>query len=363
MNKPIIHNNVWAKVWAAAMVITLMIAAVWWYRASTADSDTAWAPGWRFVSSFHTPRRALAAVTNGRFVYVIGGVDDRGAYAKTVEYAEIKSDGTLSQWRPTSALSTGRIYLAAAYLNGFIYVLGGGTGPLGSDNTPTALVERATIRSDGSLGPWHRQAYMTTPRRGLKVVVNRGRLYAIGGYNGTFLRSVERADVDPDGNITGWTQEAERSVLERYIHAAAVWRNHVYLLGGHVHNPVKMDYGDVESAVIRPDGHIAPWEIERSVLQVPRFVASAFAMGDYLYMVGGHNETRRLRSVEFAKIRHNGHVDTWHYTAPLSLERSATALAVAGDRVYVLGGMGNDRVLNEVEMARQGDDGHLGHTP
>ena len=180
---------------------------------------------------------------------------------------------------------------------------------------------------------------MTTPRRGLKVIVNRDHLYAIGGYNGTFLRSVERADLDTAGNITGWTLEDEQSVLERYIHSAATWRNHVYLLGGHVHSPLKMDYGDVESAVIRPDGHITPWEIERSMLQVPRFVASAFAMDGYLYMVGGHNETRRLRSVEFAKIRHNGHVDAWRYAAPLGLERSATALAVTGNTVYVLGGM------------------------
>lgn len=348
---------------AVAAVIIATAAAAWLYRTSTAGDGGVWTPGWRFVKSFHTPRRALAAATDGRFIYVIGGVDGHGTYVKTVEYAEIENDGSLDRWRPTSALNTGRIYLAAAYLNGFIYVLGGGTGPLGSDNTPTALVERARVRSDGSLGPWRRQAYMTTPRRGLKVVVNRDHLYAIGGYNGTFLRSVERAVMDPAGNITGWALEDEQSVLERYIHAAAVWRNHVYLLGGHVHNPLKMDYGDVESAVIRPDGRIAPWEIERSVLQVPRFVASAFAMGDYLYMVGGHNETRRLRSVEFAKIRHNGHVDAWHYAAPLRLERSATALAVAGNTVYVLGGMGNDRVLNEVAMARQGDDGQLGYSP
>ena len=345
-----------------AVIIAMGITA-WWYMATSADSAKPWTPGWRFVNSFHTPRRALAAATNGHYVYVIGGVDERNAYAKTVEFAKIEADGSLGRWRPTSALGTGRIYLAAAYLNGFIYVLGGGTGPLGSDNTPTALVERARVRNDGRLGPWRRQAYMTTPRRGLKVVVNRGRLYAIGGYNGTFLRSVEHADMDAAGNITGWTLEAEQSVLERYIHAAAVWRDHVYLLGGHVHNPVKMDYGDVESAVIRPNGDIAPWEIERSMLQVPRFVASAFAMGGYLYMVGGHNEIRRLRSVEFAKIRRNGHVDAWRYAAPLRLERSATALAVVGNTVYVLGGMGNDRVLNEVEMARRGDDGRLGYSP
>jgi hypothetical protein len=348
----------------AVIVLLFAVSAVaWLYGTFTTRHPPGWTPGWRLVGGFHTPRRALAAATDGRYLYVIGGVDDRGAYVKTVEYARIGPDGVPGPWRPTSPLASGRIYLAAAYLNGYVYALGGGTGPLGSDNTPTALVERAAVGDDGRLGPWQRQAYMTTPRRGLKVVSYRNHIYAIGGYNGTFLKSVERADVDTGGDITDWTLEEEQSVLERYIHSAALWRNRIYLLGGHVHNQFKMDYGDVESTMIRPDGHTAPWEIEHSVLQVPRFVASAFAMGGYLYMVGGHNETRRLRSVEFAKIRHNGHVDTWQYAAPLQVERSATALAVAGDTVYVLGGMGEDRVLNEVEMARQDDDGRLGYVP
>lgn len=320
-----------------------------------------WTRGWQPVRGFHTPRRALAAATDGRYVYVIGGVNADGHYAKTVEYAPILPDGSLGPWRPTSALGTGRIYLAAVYLNGFLYALGGGRGPLGSDNTPTALVERARVEDDGSLGPWRRDTYMTSPRRGLKALVYDKHIFAIGGYNGMFLRTTERADVGADGHITGWTEEKQKSVLVRYIHSAARWRNRLYLLGGHVQSPVKMDYGDVESAPLTPAAHLGPWTIEKTALQTPRFVASAFAMGGYLYILGGHNETRRLRSVEFAPILADGHIGPWRYNAPLRLERSATAVAVTGDTVYVLGGMGDGRILNDVAMARQGPGGQLGH--
>lgn len=345
-------------------VLALAFAAIliWALEFSgAARHDHRWVPGWRPVNSFHTPRRALAAATDGRHVYVIGGVDGDGHYAKTVEYAPIRPDGMLGPWRPTSALGTGRIYLAAVYLKGYLYALGGGRGPLGSDNTPTALVERARIRADGSLGPWRKDAYMTSPRRGLKAVVYKGHIYAIGGYNGMFLRTTERADVGADGHIKRWREEKQHSVLERYIHSAARWGDKLYLLGGHVQSPVQMDYGDVESATLTPDDHLGPWSVENTALETPRFVASAFAMGGYLYILGGHNETRRLRSVESARIGADGRVGPWRYNAPLPQPRSATALAVTGDTVYVLGGMGDGRILNAVVMARQGPGGQLGH--
>lgn len=350
-----------AAVLGLAVLLSAAAGAWLWGARHGGGRDAAWTEGWTFVSSFHIPRRALAAATDGRYLYVIGGVDHRGRYVKTVEYARIRADGSLSRWRPTAALSTGRFYLAAVYLNGYLYALGGGTGPLGSDNTPTALVERAKVHGDGSLAPWRKQAYMTTPRRGLKAVVYKHHIYAIGGYDGQFLHTTERADLDDHGNIEGWALQPQKSVLERYIHSAAIWHNKIYLLGGHVRNPVKVDYGDVESTTISPAGDLAPWAIEKSVLQVPRFVASAFAMGGYLYILGGHDASRRLRSVEFAKIDYDGHVGRWRYNAPLRLQRSATALAVNGDTVYVLGGMGDGRILNQVAMARLGDRGLLGH--
>ncbi len=356
-NTPSLRTTVVAL---AALALIVGGILVWSLNYSSAARNGRWTEGWQSVSSFHTARRALAAATNGQYLYVIGGVDANGHYAKTVEYAGIRPDGSLGPWRPTSALGTGRIYLAAAYLNGYLYALGGGSGPLGSDNTPTALVERARVNADGSLGPWRKDAYMSSPRRGLKVVVYHNHLFAIGGYNGMFLRSTERADVGPDGHITAWTEEKQKSVLVRYIHSAARWRDRIYLLGGHVQSPVKMDYGDVESTALTPGDHLTPWTIEKTALETPRFVASAFAMGGYLYILGGHNETHRLRSVEYARIGAGGHVGPWRYNAPLPLERSATAVAVAGGTAYVLGGMGDGRILNNVVMARQGPRGQLG---
>lgn len=307
---------------------------------------SAWTP----VNSFQHPRRALAAVTVNDYIYVLGGINDNDEYVKEVEYARINPDGTLGAWRTTAALIEGRFYLAAVGTNDYLYALGGATGPRGDDNQPIASVERARINADGSLGAWQRHNYLTTPRRGLKTVKYNNQVYAIGGYNGAFLKSVERATIQPDGSLGEWQLEKEASTIDRYIHSAAIFNNHIYLLGGHVRSAQKISYGDVEMTSVQADGTLLPWRIEASTLQIPRFIATAFAMNNQVYMLGGHDGQYRLDSVERAPLNAQGQVGDWSFAAKLNVARSAAAVAVHAETVYVLGGM-DDGALNSVEMA------------
>ena len=122
-----------------------------------------------------------------------------------------------------------------------------------------------------------------------------------------------------------------------------------------------MSYGDVESTTISPDGRLNHWTIARSRLLEARFIATAFTLGDYIYIAGGHNGIRRLESVEKAFIGSGGNVKTWSPLPPLSSKRSAAASAVMNNHVYIAGGMDNNDVLNSVEMAVLGPNGRLGH--
>lgn len=353
----------------ASMAFVLIL-----WKMPTSD-PSGWRQGWQTATSFSTPRRALAAVAAPAppddtsagdagvrgYLYVIGGVDNSGHYVRDVEFATILPDGSLGPWLKTTALAEDRFYLAASAVNGFIYALGGGQGDLGSDNMPIASVERARILDDGSLGPWARTTYMTTPRRGLKVVTRDQFLYAIGGYNGQFLKSSERAAILPDGSLGEWQREPELSVIDRYIHSATIRDDTVYLVGGHVQGGQRMSYGDVESSRIQADGTLSPWQIEATFLKMPRFIASSFTLHNFIYILGGHDGARRLRSVELAPLQTTGRVGAWTAAADMRSPRSATALAVFNDTVYVLGGMGESGALNTVEMAQQLPDGRLGY--
>jgi len=338
--------------------ILLSIPVLLYLKLQHADND--WAEGWQQTTPFQQARRALAATTSGNYIYVIGGIDSSDNYVNTVEYSTFNPDGTLNKWRKTSGLIEGRFYLAAASFNGFVYALGGAKGALGSGNMPIASVEKAKILADGSLGPWRLENYLTTPRRGTKAVFYGNHIYAIGGYNGTFLRSIERADAKADGSLSEWILEDEQANIDRYIHSATIFNGNIYLLGGHVHDDNKVSYGDIEMSHILANGNLSSWVIEKSILQNPRFIASSFAMTRFLYILGGHDGARRLQSVEFATINKVGHVGPWAFTSALSSARDGSAVVTHDNSVYVLGGIDNNSVLNTVEMAYQATNGQLG---
>lgn len=320
----------------------------------------AWNYQWEDQQPLQTARRALAATASGDYLYALGGVDAEGRYVNTVEFTHVLPNGRLEPWQFTTPLPTGRIYHAAIAVQGDVYILGGGQGELGDNNTPVATVEKAHILAAGQLGEWHPETTLTTPRRGLQVVAYHDTLYAIGGYNGSFLKSIERAQVSNQGALSSWNLEPQHAVVDRYIHSATLLGDALYLLGGHVQGAQRMSYGDVEMARISEQGQVLSWNVEKTSLRAPRFMASTFALGQHLYMLGGHSGGNRLASVEFAAVEHAGHVGLWRLTTALPIGRSATAVAVRGADVYVVGGVSDTGILTSVVRARADTHGHLG---
>lgn len=314
---------------------------------------------WRATTSFQIARRAPAAVATQGYLYIIGGIDNNHHYPKEVEFAPIHEDGSLGDWQTTSSLLEGRFYVDAVELNGYLYAIGGANGPLGANNIPIASVERAKILDNGELGTWRLVNYLSTPRRGLKALQYKNQIFAIGGYNGIFLQSIESTSLHLPNALTEW-QDQQPSLLDRYIHSAARYNNFVYLLGGHVQGKNKLSYSDVEMSTISADGKIGNWTIEKSTLLQPRFISSSMAINGYLYLLGGHDGVKRLNSVEYTQIKKNGHIGKWQFNTPMLFERSAAAIASYNNTIYMLGGMGNQQILNNVEYAKQFENGVLG---
>ena len=343
---------------ALALLITLII---WLASGSSTQPKTEhWQSGWQKMSSFNYARRAPAAVTYGDHLYIVGGIDGNDRYVHTVEFAQIQSDGALGPWQVGSDINEGRFYNAVVAANGYLYTLGGGSGERGHENYPLDSVERAQINSDGSLGEWEVISHMNTARRGLKAVIHHNTLYAIGGYDGQFLKSIERATLNEDGSLGEWRMEQHESIIDRYIHSAAIHDDTLYLLGGHMRDPTKASYGDVESSRIQSDHSLSAWQIEKHGLLTPRLVAESFTLNNYLYIAGGHTGSDRLTSVEVARIKANGELDNWRYTTPLPIPRSAYAVATHQNHIYVLGGGGDELPLNSVHMATANHRGDLG---
>lgn len=344
------------------LILCLVLAVIW---LSSGSSNQArqhnWVSGWKAIEPFQLARRAPAAVTYNGYIYVVGGIDANDRYVHPVEYAPILEDGSLGEWQQTSPIIEGRFYNATIAHAGFIYNLGGGSGDTGKQNYPISSIERARINPDGSLGPWQTISHMLSPRRGLKAVLHDNTIYAIGGYDGRFLKSIERTTIQNDGSLSNWQMEQHESIIDRYIHSAAIAGDRLFLLGGHMRNTNQASYSDVESSQVSSNKQLSPWQIEKHGLQTPRLVAESFTLGQYLYIAGGHTGNQRLNSVEMAKIDRTGQLQQWRFTSPLTIARSAYAAATANNFVYLLGGAGDGQPLRSVDMASANLRGQLGY--
>ena len=116
-------------------------------------------------------------------------------------------------------MPTARDFLAAAVVDGKIYVLGGMTG------VPTNVVERYDPVTD----TWATMAPMPTGRYDLTAQSVNGKIYAIGGTSNAFVVTNIVEQCDPVTNT--WTTKTPMPTARGRL-AAAVVDNKIYALGG-----------------------------------------------------------------------------------------------------------------------------------
>jgi non-specific serine/threonine protein kinase len=169
---------------------------------------------WVSLPSLTRPRAAgAAAVVDGRIVVVGGQADGR-----LVETTEV-FDG--KRWKEGAKIPTPREHLAAASDGRFFYAVGGRV--LSPDKN-----SRALERYDPAADRWQRLPDMPTPRGGLGAAIADGHLFAVGGETSTdALGQVESYD------LAGRSWSAARSMrTPRHGLAVAAIGRSLYALGG-----------------------------------------------------------------------------------------------------------------------------------
>ncbi|MBI3611436.1 MAG: hypothetical protein HY204_12155 [Nitrospirae bacterium] len=329
-------------------------------QCSRSSHPRTWVAGWQDAAPLTVPRTGAKAVTVRDHIYVLGGgegLPGPDTIHRSVEHARIRSEGGLDPWKTTGPMNTPRMFLAAAVADQVIYAVGGEYFPQGQMQLLNS-VEWATVGADGRLSPWHEASSMLTPRRSPTAAVVDGYLYAMGGYNGIFLRTVERARILTSGELGPWEWVPESLSSARYIHGGAAVGNRIYIVGGHI-----MESGRGSSAAewttVHPDGRLDSWKPTSSLLQ-PRFLAGSAALADSIFVIGGY-DGRYLVSVEQARIQPDGNLSPWTQNVPLSTPREGAAVAVHGKKIYVIGGSNQGVYLRLVERAEIGPDSQLGY--
>jgi non-specific serine/threonine protein kinase len=124
---------------------------------------------WRSGADLPTPREHLAAASDGRFVYAVGGrklSPDKNSGA--LERYEPATD----RWQRLPNMPTARGGLGAAIAGGSLFALGG--------ESPTGVFGKVQSYSLASKA-WSSAPSMRTPRHGIAVVAIDRSLYSLGG--------------------------------------------------------------------------------------------------------------------------------------------------------------------------------------
>jgi len=124
---------------------------------------------WKAGKDIPTPREHLAAASDGRFLYAVGG---RALSPDKNSAALERYDPAADRWQRLPDMPTARGGLGAAITEGHLLAVGGETA-----TDVLGVVESYNLaRQD-----WSRERFMRTPRHGIAVAAIDGALYAIGG--------------------------------------------------------------------------------------------------------------------------------------------------------------------------------------
>jgi len=330
----------------------LLISSI---NAVYADS-TQWIPGWQQTATMKSVRAGAAMVKIGKRVYMLGGIDGR-RFLDSTEFTEIREDGFLGQWQLSTTLNEQRGFFGAVANDNFIYVVGGGNGPNGKHLLNT--VERVQVQHDGSLGMWKKEIQtLNLPRRCVKLVIVKNRIYALGGFAGALLDSVESAQINADGTLSKWRIEDKTMILPRYVNAVKKAAGNIYVIGGHRESE-GIGIADVEFARLDPQGDILNWKIT-SPLKLGRYAVSAATQSNKLYALGGLDGAIYVDKIEMSIILKDGNLSAWKDTTPLSSPRANFSSFVHNQRLYILGGTNRDGYYDQVEFADLNENGEPG---
>jgi hypothetical protein len=229
--------------------------------------------------------------------------------------------GGSGYWTTAAPMPIYRSEMAAAVLDGRIYVGGG----LAGDTQYFTGTTTAFQYYDPAANAWSNAAPMPAPLHHLGMAALGGRIYVTGGYDGEdFNIDVEQAwAYDPGANA--WSPIADMPA-PRAAHAAVALGGLLYVVGG---------VGPDSARLWTYDPATNTWDASRAPLPAPREHLTAAAVGGKLYAIAG----RWFPPGNVATLEEYDPVaNTWTARASIPTARSGLTSAALDGRIHVTGG-------------------------
>ncbi|XP_046894805.1 kelch-like protein 10 [Hypomesus transpacificus] len=234
-------------------------------------------------------------------------------------------DARADRWvNVTKEEESPRAYHGAAYLNGFVYCVGG---------FDSVDYFNSVRKFNPVTCTWHQVAPMHSRRCYVSVAVLGGCIYAMGGFDG-YVRLNTAECYEPDTNQ--WTMIAPMHE-QRSDASATTLHDKVYMCGGFNGNECLFT-AECYSCSTNQWTLIAPMRSRRSGVGI-------IAYGKQVYAVGGFDGANRLRNAE----AYNPMTNAWRTVPTMFNPRSNFGIEVVDDLLFVVGGFNGFTTTFNVE--------------
>ena len=262
---------------------------------------------WTSAPLLPTAREFAGAATIDGWLYVVGGGTRGNGILNSLEVYV----APWNFWLAGPPMSSARRSLGAVAVDGLLYAVGGhdGTRPVGTMEV-----------FDPGPGTWTTTAPMPTPRHGMAVVEASGRIYAIGGTGGA-------------------NGESPVSTVEVYYPESATWTDGAPLpsprgqaVGASIGSRIYVVGGDTDSLHVY-DLRTNAWTVGASMPASHLRVPVAAAIGGMFYVLGDYGGTGPNSVYIYDPV-----YDTWSEGPPLERGRWDPCGAASDGRLFVVGG-------------------------
>jgi serine/threonine protein kinase/N-acetylneuraminic acid mutarotase len=294
---------------------------------------------WKDVAEMPTPREHLGAASDGRYLYAVGG---RELSADENVGALERYDPASDSWTKLEGMPTASGSLGAAYAGGRLITVGGESSTSASDAVQAYEIQKQR---------WSQLPNLPSARHGVALTALKDTLYAVGGATvpGHFESTKTAEVLDLSGAADGgpatadvkWRAIRDAPFPRQYAASTAVG-GRVWLFGG---------LGEGETASADTAAYDRAINIWTTGPKLPRplhhFMAVTY--GGEAVVIGGFvpgDEPTSEQSDRVYVLRGG----VWEDLPRLNHPRAAAAAAVVGDKIVVVGGQADGKLVAQTEV-------------
>ena len=274
-----------------------------------------------------------AATINGK-VYVIGGIEVNRAphipHPGDMTLDRVQAyDPATDTWAPKRSMPTTRARMAAVTFDGMIYVFGG------VSNRGGKILDAVEVFNPeaGERGAWKKLAKLPAPLAATSAAVVGDKIYVIGGWDRGAQQEVYASVFEYDPKENTFDQKKDMPTPRGGL-GAAVFQGKIYAIGG-------WNIEEVLDVVEAYDPVTDTWEAKKP-MPVKKALFGITSLSGRIFTIGGLStfndnvDDEVLKRVDV----YNPGLDEWvvDEAVPLPRGRAGVPATVAANKIYVPGG-------------------------